>query len=455
MEAGMGAAIEKLTGQAEAQDRFDYSAVEVLPLQIEAMNERFQEQKDTIKLLGLRARDAGRSEITSIDDAVSLLLPHTAYKSYPESYLREERWDRLTKWLATVSAHPIAEFDTSDIVDIDDWINRLQTMGHYVTCSSGTTGKSAILTSSPKDIAWSQVDTVQVYEWGAGVKPDHDCMMIGTGAAMSVPRNNMIGAAQQAAWGNPDWQNWNYPVPPITIGGMTRQIVMRKKIADGTARPDEIAEFERTARERQAAIDAAIPLTVDYIVANREKRFMVRGFWAALYTIAAALRERGYGGNDFNPDNIIYVGGGLKGAVLPADFREVVYETFNIAPGRHFQMYGMQETNSGMPKCRDNGRYHVPPWVIPIVLDREGDNALPHDFRGEVEGRAGFVDVSVDGRWGGVISGDQITISYDPCPHCGNAGPSIQDNIARIKDLAGDDKIGCAGTVDAYVRGVA
>jgi hypothetical protein len=62
--------------------------------------------------------------------------------------------------------------------------------------------------------------------------------------------------------------------------------------------------------------------------------------------------------------------------------------------------------------------------------------------------------LSLDGRWGGVISGDRISIDYRPCA-CGNKGPSIRDNIVRYADLEGDDKIGCAGTVDAYVRGVA
>ena len=41
-----------------------------------------------------------------------------------------------------------------------------------------------------------------------------------------------------------------------------------------------------------------------------------------------------------------------------------------------------------------------------------------------------------------------------PCA-CGSKGPSIRDNVVRYADLEGDDKIGCAGTVDAYVRGVA
>ena len=52
-----------------------------------------------------------------------------------------------------------------------------------------------------------------------------------------------------------------------------------------------------------------------------------------------------------------------------------------------------------------------------------------------------------------MITGDRISLDLGPCP-CGQAGPSIRDDIARYADLEGDDKIGCAGTVDAYVRGL-
>ncbi len=72
---------------------------------------------------------------------------------------------------------------------------------------------------------------------------------------------------------------------------------------------------------------------------------------------------------------------------------------------------------------------------------------------GEIEGRAAFFDLALDGRWGGVITGDKISLDLGPCA-CGNAGPIIRDNIVRYADLEGDDKIGCAGTVDAYVRGL-
>jgi hypothetical protein len=90
--------------------------------------------------------------------------------------------------------------------------------------------------------------------------------------------------------------------------------------------------------------------------------------------------------------------------------------------------------------------------MVPFVLNEDGDELLPHDG-GEIEGRAAFFDLALDGRWGGVITGDKISLDVNPCL-CGNAGPSIRDDIMRYADLDGDDKIGCAGTVDAYVRGL-
>ena len=87
-----------------------------------------------------------------------------------------------------------------------------------------------------------------------------------------------------------------------------------------------------------------------------------------------------------------------------------------------------------------------------MILNKDGDELVPHT-EGELEGRAGFFDLALDGRWGGVITGDKVSLDLGPCA-CGNAGPTIRDDIARFADLEGDDKIGCAGTVDAYVRGL-
>jgi len=453
-EDPMGAAADKLMSKVAAEDRFDYSAAEVRDLQVQALNERFQERRNAIKLLKMRAEEAGIEEITSLDDMVGLLFPHTAYKSYPESFLMDERWDRLTKWLGTISPHPIEGVDLEGIKDVDDWIDRLAAKGYFISCSSGTTGKSAMLIASQKDMDWSKIDTVNVFAWGSGVKPARDRMMVGCAPVATVPKNKTISEAQVAAFSNPEWPRWDYPVPPITVGSLTKMVVMRKKMAEGSARPDEIAEFEQTSGERQKILDDAIVSTAEAIIANRDKKLMVAGLWSGLYAVAKAVRDRGYSAKDFDPDNCIYVGGGLKRAQLPADYQQFVHETFNIPEGRHFQNYSMQELNSGMPKCREGGRYHVPPWIVPMILNQDGDALLPVDINGgKVEGRAAFYDLSLDGRWGGIITGDKIELDYSPC-QCGNKGPSITDNIARYADLQGDDKIGCAGTIDAYVRGM-
>lgn len=446
------AAIAKLTRLVNAEDRFDHSHADLRETQVEALDERFQERRDRIRLLAHRAREAGTTEIRGRDDMVPLLFPHSVYKSYPESFLIEEQWDRLGKWLGTVSPYPISPIEASDITDIDDWIERLQANGHYVSCSSGTTGKSAMLLASDKDMAWSRTDTVNVFSWGSGVKPTRDRRMIGVGPVATVPKNMVIAGAQQAAFGDPAKERFRLPIPPITVGSLTKMVVLRRKIADGTAPPEELAEFERTSLQRQETLDKAMIAGADALIEYRDEKLYIAGLWNALYQVAKIVRDRGYSAKDFHPDNCIYVGGGLKRAQLPPDYREFVHQTFNIPADREFQNYSMQELNSGMPKCRNGNRYHVPPWIVPFVLDDEGNTLLPHET-GEIEGRAAFFDLSLDGRWGGIITGDKISLDFSPCA-CGHKGPSVRDNIVRYADIKGDDKIGCAGTVDAYVRGL-
>jgi len=449
----MADAVGRLTRLVEAKDRYGIPFADLREAQIGAMNERFQERKGQIKLVGHRAREAGITEVRSHEDAVKLLLPHTAYKSYPESWLAQKRWDRLSKWLDTVSTHRVPVAKVSDADDVDDWIEKLADNGFFVSCSSGTTGKSAMLVASQKDMDWCKTEAVAAYSWGSGVKPAQDRRIFGMAAIAHVARNLATGEAYAAAMQDPNYERFAYPVPPITVGGLTQMVVLRKAIADGTAQPGDIAAFEEISAARQKAVDEAVGITAQAVVAARHDKIHVSGLWAGLYNVAKAVRAMGYSGKDFNPENSIYVGGGLKRAVLPDDYREFVYETFNIQPGRNYQNYSMQELHSGMPRCQAGGRYHVPPWVVPLILDKAGDNLLPM-IDGEYEGRAAFFDLSLDGRWGGVISGDKISIDFRPCA-CGSKGPSIRDNITRYADLEGDDKIGCAGTVDAYVRGVA
>lgn len=444
-------AVEQLTAYLDHPNPYDVPIEQVRDLQLAELNVRLRDRGERIKLVGLRARDANIEEIGKLEDVVPLLLPHTAYKSYPESVLTERRWDRLTKWLGTVSTYPTDNVDLEGVEDIDQWMVRLEEAGHYVGCSSGTTGKSAMLMGSARDIEWVCKDLVTAFAWGSGVPQQPTRRFFGLAPVIATPRNKRIGDALCDAYCNPAKPRFDYPIPPITVGSITRMVALRKAIAEGTALPGDIAEFEETSAARQKAMDNSVGVCADALIAHREEPLFILGMWAALYNIAEEVRSRGFSGKDFHPGNTSYIAGGLKGAQVPSNYREVVYETFNLLPERNFQMYGMQEIGTSIPRCRE-GRYHIPPWLVCVPLDKPGDAMLPIG-EGEMECRAAFFDLAVDGRWGGVISGDRIHVDFGPCA-CGTRSPSIRDDVVRYTDIEGDDKISCAGTVDAYVKGL-
>lgn len=449
----MGDATDKLLSFMPGASGFNLPYEQIRSVQLAALNERLQERVEKIKLVKMRASEAGISEIRRLEDVVPLLLPHTAYKSYPESFLTERRWDRLTKWLGTVSTYPTDGVQLDGIADIDQWIERLGQAGHFVSCSSGTTGKAAMLIASRADLDFASSDGVAAFAWGSRVKPARDRLVFGFGATAYTPRNAAMGMALLGAMGRPDGERFSYPIPPMTVGSITKMITLRKAITDGTAKPSDIAEYEEESAKRQKAMDEAPGKAAEAVIAARREKLYVTGMWSILYKVAEEVRNRGYSAKDFHSENTMFVGGGLKRAQLPPNYREYVYETFNLAPERNYQMYGMQELNSSLPRCQKGGRYHVAPWVVCLPLNKNGDQLVPGFGKGQVEGRAAFFDLSLDARWGGVISGDHIHVDFEPCA-CGNASPSIRDDISRYADLEGDDKIGCAGTVDAYVRGL-
>jgi len=52
-----------------------------------------------------------------------------------------------------------------------------------------------------------------------------------------------------------------------------------------------------------------------------------------------------------------------------------------------------------------------------------------------------------------MISGDKMQIGHSETCQCGRPGPAILDTISRFSPSGQDDHIGCAGTIDAYIRG--
>ena len=95
----------------------------------------------------------------------------------------------------------------------------------------------------------------------------------------------------------------------------------------------------------------------------------------------------------------------------------------------------------------------LPPWIVPLVLDKAGEKLLnPADGRGVVEGRFAFIDLLVEGRWGGIITGDKVKVDFSPGHD--DIRTAVVQRVERYQDLEeGEDKLSCAGTMEEYVRG--
>lgn len=442
--------IDRLVSQVHVEDPFDYEYADVLPRQLEAINARFQDRVGKIKLLANRAEEGGVSEVTSMEDLIPLLFAHTAYKSYPESWLMEGKWDRMGKWLDTVSTNRVPKLDTSGVNGLDEWLALLEEHEHYVSCSSGTTGKCAMMNAVKADLEFCGAALLQAIHWSK-IPVNQDRMIVSCGQVASTPRNKATGGPMYAAIADPTIEPYVVDAPPITIGGITEMVVLRKKIADGTATPGDIAYYEEQAAAREKSIQSVTDQAVEAFIANRHRKLHVTGMLGQMYQVAAKLRERGYSAKDFQ-ENTTFISGGLKRVAVPDNYWDVIFDTFNITRERVCHAYGMQECNTTAVRC-SHDRYHLAPWVMMLILDEPGENLIPIPESGEIEGRAAFFDLSMEGRWGGVISGDKIKATWDPCG-CGRRSPSVNEDIQRYADMASGDKIACSGTIDAYVRGV-
>src|ERR1700761_5706758 len=156
---------DQLVNLVDDKDPFAIPYAEILPRQLEAINERFQERVGRIKLLQNRAETGGVKEVRQMPDIVPLLFAHTAYKSYPEGWLMEKKWDRLGRWLDTVSTNRVKPMDTSKIPGLDDWLLKLEDHGHYVSCSSGTTGKCAMMNATQSDLNFAGKALLEAIIW--------------------------------------------------------------------------------------------------------------------------------------------------------------------------------------------------------------------------------------------------------------------------------------------------
>jgi hypothetical protein len=427
---GLTNSIETLKQLSALRDPVGGTREELEPLWLDAIEQRFQEK-------------AGITKISSLDDVVPLLFAHTAYKSYPETFVDRGQWDRMNLWLNTLSKVPVEGIDVSGVADADDWVKRLHDAGHYVFATSGTSGKNSFLNQTAKDVEFSNNAIVP-----KGVPQDRSWPIFVLGPRKAPNRASATFSHIVDVVGRPG-AVYFLTDAEMRISDLSAMARMRRRIGDATATPEEIAEFEVGQKLRRDAGDQLLDGIIDKILAHRDEPTLIVGLTPQLFRVVEAARDRGIPEGSFHPDTRVLSGGGAKGFDLPPDHVEQIMKFMGLTLDNFIQGYGMQEASTGAA-MKEWGRYEFPGWIVPLVLDDSGEKLL--DPRGKVTGRMALFDVSIEGRWGGIVSGDRVVMDYEPSPS-GRAVPAVTE-IARYSELdGGDDKLTCAGTIDSYVRG--
>lgn len=445
-------ALSEIVALTRDPDPYRNAPANLAELQLEAARERFASHREKIKVLDRRASETGITEIRSFDDLVPLLFVHTNYKSYPETFLDKRQWGHMNLWLQTLTSYPVEGIDLSPEADADDWLEALAAKGHHVFTSTGTSGKFSFLDQSDLDYeAAGAAYRTAFHQANQCFTPNNDRVVF-----IGIPPKSSY---RVIPFSNDYWESIARPGElhrisdaPMKIAPVIKAGQLRRAIAAGTARPNEIAEAEAEAAEQRRVSAAAFEVFADKIAARRHEPLSIGLGWGLLFTLVEKLRARGIKDGDFNPDLVIESGGGTKGANLPDDYRQQIDSFFGLSPERITNKYGMTEMTGLAPYLPKLDGYPFPPWVIPLVLDKAGEVLLNPEKGQVVEGRMALYDIASDARWGGLISGDKVTIDFSDVGD-GIKVPLVR-SIARYSDLEeGEDKLTCAGTIDAYVRG--
>ncbi len=434
-----------------------YESLLAMPLaqvegpQLEALRRRFETMRaDVAALDGLASRQ-GIDRIDSFEQAAPVLFDHRVYKSYPMSLLETRQFDRLTAWLARLTARDLDAVPLDGVTSVDAWLNRLDEHGMIMLHSTGTTGKLSFLPRSRE-------------EWTSWRPAFFEAVRAATGVDFrteAIPSfypgyrfGHTTGTKMERIFGEETaaGEEGRHVLYDYAISSDLLSLAARLRTAEERGELDTLDIDPRLLEERSKLIEVGrnrdrdldrwfTSLAEEY----RGRRVRIACVASDLVRLALNGRERGVKCN-FAPGSVLLTSGGLKGfRDPPADWEQLLTDFFGIQ--RLSGLYGMTECMGMAPLC-GAGYYHFFPYTIPVLLDRDGE-VLRRE--GVQTGRFAFFDLLAESYWGGFASGDRVTMYWGEDCECGWKGPRLDRSISRFSELeGGDDKITCAGTEEAY-----
>lgn len=435
---------------------------EIEALQRQGMKKRFAAHRESIEIVRNLADRLDIKDVDEFNDVTPLLFAHTAFKSYPAALLDNKRFDLMTKWLQKQTSHDLSEVDVSNCEGIDDWIDRLDAGSKLrVITSSGTTGTISII---PKD-DYGGFYGMRLWrlflfqEFFKEPKPEDLDPVVDViwpnYAEGKLGHLRMVGLLKNEFTGGDESRFHPLYSDAVSTDLMFLASKLRAAASRGELDRVKIDPALLARKDEFQAMEERRPVEMEKFFKRMAtelagKRVFMTGTYTLMYEIAKSGLEQGVK-DVFAKNSAILTGGGTKGHVLPDNYMEVIKEFLGV--DRIQEGYGMSEISAFHWACPEN-RYHVQPWVIPFLLDPDTSEPLPRE--GKQTGRAAFYDILNESHWGGIISGDEVTIDWDtPCP-CGLASVPIEHEIIRYSEKEGteDDRITCNATQEVQDEAV-
>lgn len=428
-------------------------------VQLAAMNLRLKERRGQIQMLAKLADAQGIEEIKTLDDMAPLLMPHDMYKSYPVSLLAKNQFGKLNSWLGKLTRYDISGVDVSQCDSIDSWLVTLREQTPLdVATSSGSSGTCSFFPKSKQDYRISMMGMrVQLAQtFGEDPKPSDIDDKIHAIIPLYRDGHASMGAFGKyacEAFGKGDPDYWHYCFDmKLSSDLMWLAARLRAAANKGDASKVDVpasllARRGEWEQQQKNMPDQQLAFVNEMIDKLQGERVFVMSTSNLLYAAAKRGVEEGLSGV-FAPNSVFMGGGGAKGVPLPDDLEEVVEKFFNCK--RMISSYGMTEMNSFSVLC-EHDRYHVMPFVTVFLLDLETGQPLPRS--GEQTGRAAFFDMTADSCWGGLVTGDYVTVNWDHSCECGRKSVALEKKIGRVSEFqGGEDKITCAATPGAQAE---
>jgi hypothetical protein len=437
-------------------DLFHMGRADAEDFQMAGARRRFAEQRPLVKALQTHSDSVGVTAIDRLEDLAPLLFQESIYKSYPVSLIEKNRFDLLTKWLGAYTVLSVSTVDVSACQSIDSWLAALDAQTALrVIHTSGTTGKLSFIPRSvfEEEFWFKGYVKCAVFdsrpEFSLGREGDERLPMVAP-----MPRFGRYVAQRNLRY----IETRVVPTPEqlytISDGTLSADLVslsgrIRVAQAKGTLSQLKLPDALRAAMrqylqelERRPQESAAFFRNITDRL--RGKRVIINAPTNLIFDAAVIGLKRGMRGV-FSPDSIGVTGGGGKDVKLPPNWLDVLREFTGIADWR--RNYGLSELVGIMPMCEE-GYYHIQPYIVPFLLEPHSGELLPRE--GTVTGRFAFFDLLAQTYWGGMVSGDKLTITWDwECP-CGRFGPRVHNDITRYSaEITGEDKVTCAATVDS------